>query len=55
MIEAARRRNAAHVESGKAEFLVATLEDLDVGDRRLDKIFAVCVGLFARDPNRARR
>jgi len=55
MIEAAGRRNAAYVEAGKAEFLVATLEDLDLGDRRFDKIFAVRVGLFQRDPERARR
>jgi ubiquinone/menaquinone biosynthesis C-methylase UbiE len=55
MIEAARRRNAAYVEAGKAEFLVAALEDLDLGDRRFDKIFAVRVGLFHRDPERARR
>jgi ubiquinone/menaquinone biosynthesis C-methylase UbiE len=54
MIEAASRRNAEYVEAGKAEFLVATLEDLDLGDRRFDKIFAVRVGLFHRDPDRAR-
>jgi ubiquinone/menaquinone biosynthesis C-methylase UbiE len=46
MIAAAARRNAAHVEAGRAEFLVATLEDLDLGDRRFDKVFAVPVGLF---------
>ncbi len=55
MIEAARRRNAAYVEAGKAEFLVAALEDLDLGDRRFNKIFAVRVGLFHGDPERARR
>jgi ubiquinone/menaquinone biosynthesis C-methylase UbiE len=55
MIEAAGRRNAAYVEAGKAEFLVATLDDLDLGDRRFDKIFAVRVGLFHREPERARR
>ena len=55
MIEAATRRNAAYVEAGKAEFLVADLEDLDLlGDRRFDKIFAVRVGLFHREPERAR-
>jgi ubiquinone/menaquinone biosynthesis C-methylase UbiE len=54
MIEAATRRNAAYVEAGKAEFLVASLEDLDLGDRRFDKVFAVRVGLFHRDPERAR-
>jgi ubiquinone/menaquinone biosynthesis C-methylase UbiE len=54
MIEAATRRNAAHIQAGKAEFLVATLEELELGDRRFDKIFAVRVGLFHRDPDRAR-
>jgi ubiquinone/menaquinone biosynthesis C-methylase UbiE len=54
MIEAARSRNAEYVESGKAEFLVAELEDLDLGDRRFEKIFAVRVGLFHREPERAR-
>ncbi len=53
MIEAAKRRNAAYVAAGKAEFVVATLEDLDLGDRRFDKIFAVRVGLFHREPERA--
>jgi ubiquinone/menaquinone biosynthesis C-methylase UbiE len=54
MIESASRRNAAHVEAGKAEFLVADLEDLDLGDRRFDLVFAVRVGLFHREPKRAR-
>ena len=54
MIQAATRRNLAYVEAGKAEFLVATLEDLDLGERRFDKIFAVRVGLFHREPERAR-
>jgi ubiquinone/menaquinone biosynthesis C-methylase UbiE len=55
MIEAAARRNAAYVEAGTAEFLVATLEELELGDRRFDRIFAVRVGLFHREPERARR
>ena len=55
MIEAATRRNAAYVEAGTAEFLVAGLEELDLGDRRFDRIFAVRVGLFHREPERARR
>jgi ubiquinone/menaquinone biosynthesis C-methylase UbiE len=50
MVEAAARRNAEHVEAGRAEFLVATLEELDLGERRFDKIFAVRVGLFHREP-----
>lgn len=54
MIAAAARRNAAFVEAGKAEFLVASLDDLDVGDRRFDLVFAVRVGLFEREPERAR-
>jgi ubiquinone/menaquinone biosynthesis C-methylase UbiE len=54
MIAAAKRRNAAFVEAGKAEFLVAALEDVDLGDRRFDRIFAVRVGLFHREPDRAR-
>jgi ubiquinone/menaquinone biosynthesis C-methylase UbiE len=54
MIAAAAGRNAAHVEAGRAEFLVATLEDLDLGDRRFDKVFALRVGLFHREPARAR-
>jgi len=54
MIAAAARRNAAHVEAGTAEFLVATLEEADLGDRRFDAIFAVRVGLFHREPARAR-
>jgi ubiquinone/menaquinone biosynthesis C-methylase UbiE len=54
MIEAATRRNADYVEAGKAEFLVAELEALDLGDRRFDKVFAVRVGLLHRDPERGR-
>ena len=53
MIAAAARRNAMHVEAGRAEFEVAKLEDLELGDRRFDKIFAVRVGLFHREPQRA--
>jgi ubiquinone/menaquinone biosynthesis C-methylase UbiE len=54
MIDAAARRNAVHVDAGRAEFLVMSLEELDLGDRRFDKIFAVRVGLFHREPGRAR-
>jgi ubiquinone/menaquinone biosynthesis C-methylase UbiE len=54
MIAAAHTRNAAYVEAGTAEFLVAELEALDLGDRRFDRIFAVRVGLFHREPGRAR-
>jgi len=54
MIGAASRRNATYVEAGKAELLVAALDDLDLADRRFDRAFAVRVGLFDRDPDRAR-
>jgi ubiquinone/menaquinone biosynthesis C-methylase UbiE len=54
MIAAAERRNAGYVDAGVAEFLVRELESLDLGDRRFDKVFAVRVGLFHREPERAR-
>jgi ubiquinone/menaquinone biosynthesis C-methylase UbiE len=54
MIEAAERRNADHVAAGRAEFLVMELERLELGERRFDKVFAVRVGLFHREPERAR-
>jgi ubiquinone/menaquinone biosynthesis C-methylase UbiE len=48
MIEAAAKRNPT------GEFRVAELEALDLGDRRFDLVFAVRVGLFHREPGRAR-
>ena len=51
MIAAAAKRNRRF---GDAEFLVAELEHLELGERRFEKIFAVRVGLFAREPARAR-
>jgi SAM-dependent methyltransferase len=54
MIEAAARRNAAYIDAGKAEFLVADLEDVDLGRRRFDLVFAVRVALVHREPGRAR-
>lgn len=54
MIAAAARRNAGWVHDGIAEFLVARLEALDLGERRFDVVFAVRVGLFHREPDRAR-
>jgi cyclopropane fatty-acyl-phospholipid synthase-like methyltransferase len=49
MIEAAARRNP------DGEFIHASLEDADLGDRRFDTIFAARVGLFHREPGRARQ
>ena len=40
---------------GKAEFIVGSLEQLDFGEHRFDKIFAVRVGFFLRQPERALR
>jgi ubiquinone/menaquinone biosynthesis C-methylase UbiE len=54
MIDAAARRNAAWVAAGTAEFLAAHLQELDLGARRFDLAFAVRVGLFDREPERAR-
>ncbi|MBI5104178.1 MAG: methyltransferase domain-containing protein [Solirubrobacterales bacterium] len=54
MIAAARTRNAEHVAAGRAAFLVAELEALDLPDQRFDKVLAVRVGLFHREPARAR-
>jgi ubiquinone/menaquinone biosynthesis C-methylase UbiE len=53
MIDAARRRNAHYVAAGTAEFIVGALEEIDLGDRRFDKIFAARIGLFHREPERA--
>jgi ubiquinone/menaquinone biosynthesis C-methylase UbiE len=55
MIAAAQRRNAEHVAAGRAEFLVGSLEALELGERRFDVVFAARVGLFQREPERARR
>jgi ubiquinone/menaquinone biosynthesis C-methylase UbiE len=52
MVAAAAKRNAGYDD---AEFLVGELEALDLGERRFDVIFAVRVGLFHREPERARR
>ena len=56
MIAAATKRNLAHVDAGRAEFRVATLEDLAavLEERRFDVVFAVRVGLFDREPTKAR-
>jgi ubiquinone/menaquinone biosynthesis C-methylase UbiE len=53
MIAAAARRNAAYVDAGTAEFIVGSLEELDLGERRFEVVFAVRVGLFHREPERA--
>ena len=52
MVAAAARRNAAF--AGTAEFVTGELETLDLGGRRFDLVLAVRVGLFQREPARAR-
>lgn len=55
MITAAMKRNRRFVEEGRAEFLVGRMETLDLGARRFDLIFAVRVGAFHREPERAEK
>lgn len=54
MIAAAARRNARHVAAGVAEFHVAALEEFDPGARKFDAVLAIRVGIFHREPERAR-
>ena len=53
MLDAAATRNAGFVQSGTAEFVEGAFEEVDLGKRRFDKIFAMRVGLFHREPERA--
>ena len=55
MVAAAAKRNAAFVGTGVAEFAVATLESLDLGNERFDKVLAMRVRLFHDQPVEARR
>jgi cyclopropane fatty-acyl-phospholipid synthase-like methyltransferase len=48
MITMARERNADYVASGKASFQTASLHEVNLGDARFDKIFAIHVGVFVR-------
>jgi SAM-dependent methyltransferase len=50
MIEMATRRNRDEVEAGRAVLEAAALEDVDLGDRRFDKVFAFNVAPFWRRP-----
>jgi ubiquinone/menaquinone biosynthesis C-methylase UbiE len=43
MIERARARNHEFVASGRAAFPTGSFEDVDLGDRRFDKVFGVHV------------
>ncbi len=48
------REHGIHLVPGRALHPAAKFEDLDLGERRFDKVFAVRVGLFHREPERAR-
>jgi SAM-dependent methyltransferase len=48
MIEAATRRNAEHVASGKASLQTVALADADFGHASFDKVLAVHIGVFLR-------
>ena len=54
MIAAATHRNARHISSGIAAFIVADLDSFDPGSRRFDIVLAIRVGFFHRDAQRAR-
>ena len=46
MIDMATRRNREHIDAGRAVFEAIALEDVDLGDRRFDKVFAFNVAPF---------
>jgi cyclopropane fatty-acyl-phospholipid synthase-like methyltransferase len=52
MIEAARKRNREHIAAGKAELILATVDEADLAAQRFDKVFAVHVRtLWDRPPH----
>ncbi|MFN4359139.1 MAG: class I SAM-dependent methyltransferase [Hylemonella sp.] len=55
MIAAAEKRNLPFVEAGVARFVHASLEQLDLGGERFDKVFAMRVRLFHDQPEHARQ
>jgi len=53
MIEMATRRNRDCVDSGRAVLETVALEDVDLGERRFDKVFAFNVAPFWLQPEAA--
>lgn len=53
MLRHATARNDAFVRAGIAEFVRGDLETVDLGTRRFDKVLAMRVALFHREPARA--
>jgi cyclopropane fatty-acyl-phospholipid synthase-like methyltransferase len=54
MIEAARRRNRAHVDAGRAVLHAVALADADLAGLRFDRVFAVNVRALWSPPEAAR-
>lgn len=54
MVAAAAKCNGEFVQAGIAQFLHASLEALDLGDAKFDKVLAMRVRLFHDDAPRAR-
>ena len=52
ILDQATRRNREHVDDGKAVFRAVALADADLGVHRFDKIFAINVRLFRKEPAR---
>ena len=50
MVDLAARRNREHLDSGRAAFETMAFEKADFGGERFDRIFAVHVAAFWRDP-----
>jgi cyclopropane fatty-acyl-phospholipid synthase-like methyltransferase len=50
MTAMAEKRNRAHVDAGRAAFVTAPFATADLGAARFDKIFAVHVAAFWRQP-----
>jgi SAM-dependent methyltransferase len=54
MIAAAKRRNRAHVKARLADFQAVELEKYDPKGQRFDAILALRIGIFHREPEKAR-
>lgn len=54
MISAAVHRNAGHIAAGRVEFQVCDFENFDAAGRKFDAILALRVGIFHREPAKAR-
>ena len=53
MVEMAAKRNEHHVEAGRTEFITASLARAPLDGRRFDKVYAINVAAFWREPAEA--